>query len=92
VGAVSVRIYVTPRSTGQAYKFGTRSAMCGYSRMSRAEFLSNEAEPHPYPTSLYRAYRKGFAYGREIRARGLEAEPDIRGDDPDRRDDRGSDA
>lgn len=62
--------YVTPSTTDQAHLFGLRSAMFGHGTMSRAEFLSKpHGEPHPFPTSLFRAYRAGFREGRVLRER-----------------------
>ena len=58
--------YVTPETVEQAYSFGKMGAIHGRKRMVRGEFLATCTD-HLYPSSLWRAYRRGHKDGREIR-------------------------
>jgi hypothetical protein len=59
--------YTTPTTTDHAYRFGFMAGRGGYARVSHADFMSAQIVEHLYPYSLYRAYRRGFAAGREHR-------------------------
>jgi hypothetical protein len=64
--------FEVPPTTGVAYRFGRSSAYAGYERLSFAEFFTN-APPRkpadmPLPSSLYRAYKRGYLAGKEARA------------------------
>lgn len=62
--------YVRPNTVKRAFAFGKVSARAGHERLSRAEFDSVPEPgrpPHPFPSSLYRAYKKGWTAGHEIR-------------------------
>ena len=61
-----VESFETPMTVNKAHLFGRRSGYAGHGRLSFAEFMGDTV--HPYPTSLYRAYRKGHALGKELRA------------------------
>lgn len=61
--------YVTPETTERAHTFGRLGGYHRKGRLSREQFLSAEVTPHPYPTSLYRAYCAGFREGRRQRDR-----------------------
>jgi hypothetical protein len=63
--------YYTPETTQQAFNFGRRSAIHSHKRMRRHEFLATAGD-HPYPSSLWRAYRLGFEEGKRVLAKRLE--------------------
>lgn len=60
--------YVTPKTTDSAFQFGWSGGRGGYPRLSRQEFMSAGCD-HPFPSSLYRAYRRGFTTGRKAKAK-----------------------
>jgi hypothetical protein len=66
-----VKSFVTPETVDIAFNFGFRSALAGHGRLSREQFFPNGEEAHLFPTSLWRAYSRGFKAGvgrREERA------------------------
>lgn len=66
--------YVRPGTVRRAFNFGKQSAFYGYERLTRSEFDSApepDRPPHPFPSSLYRAYRKGYREGTAARAAWL---------------------
>ena len=55
--------FTTPTTTDKAYKYGRNSVNRREKRMSFKEFT--EGSTHPFPMSLYRAYRKGIKDAQE---------------------------
>jgi hypothetical protein len=70
-GIAQQQAYYTPETTQQAFNFGRRSAIHSHKRMRRHEFLATAGD-HPYPSSLWRAYRLGFEEGKRVLAKRLE--------------------
>jgi hypothetical protein len=58
--------YEPPQTTDAAYKFGFNSARAGYGRLSMGHFYGGPIE-HPYPKSLWLAYKAGRKAGLNAR-------------------------
>lgn len=63
--------YRTPSTTTEAFNFGHSAALAGHERLSESVFLSRQETPHPFPSSLWRAYKLGHAAGSEQRQQAL---------------------